>query len=598
MAKVVRQAVPAWRFLLVILLLAVLASLLIWRVLSLQVLDTERGHGFLQGQGDARSVRTEHIPAYRGVISDRNGEPLAVSTPVASIWLNPQHLADNEKQWPALAKLLDLNPKQLKKKIDSNRQRHFVYLKRHVSPKLANSVRALGISGINVQREYKRYYPASEVAAHIVGFTNIDDQGQEGIELAFDAWLQGEPGSKRVLKDLHGNVFRDIDQGQQARSGKNITLSIDMRLQYMAYRELKAAMKRVDAKSGSVVMLDGLTGEVLAMVNQPSFNPNNRSELKPASLRNRAMTDVFEPGSTVKPLTVVAALESGRYKPNTIVDTSPGYIRVGKKTLLDPVNYGKLNVTGILTKSSQVGTSKLALDLDEQEVWRVFSRFGLGVGTGSGFPGESAGILPSRPNWRPIERVNFAFGYGLAVTPLQLAQAYSVFASGGVMRPATLMRRTEQVEGERIISSEVADDLVAMLATVTQKGGTATRAQLAAYSVAGKTGTVHKVGKKGGYADDRYMAVFAGLAPASNPRIVTVVMIDEPNLDRYHGGESAAPVFARVMSDALRILDIRPDKFPAKARQLPVAATPIKDSPDVNHMAAELVAISGGRKST
>ncbi|WP_101760344.1 penicillin-binding protein 2 [Oceanicoccus sp. KOV_DT_Chl] len=575
MTKLSRQAVPAWRFSLIVLLLAGLVSLLIWRVLSLQVLDTERGHGFLQGQGDARSVRTEHIPAYRGVISDRNGEPLAVSTPVASVWLNPQHIVTDEKQWPALAKLLDLNLKQLTKKIDANRQRHFVYLKRHISPKQAESVKALGIRGINIQREYKRYYPAGEVAAHIVGFTNIDDRGQEGIELAFDSWLQGQPGSKRVLKDLRGNVFRDIEQGQQARSGKDITLSIDMRLQYMAYRELKAAMTRVDAKSGSVVMLDGLTGEVLAMVNQPSFNPNNRSELKPSSLRNRAMTDVFEPGSTVKPLTVVAALESGRYKPTTIVDTNPGYLRVGSKTLLDPVNYGKLNVTGILTKSSQVGTSKLALDLDEQMVWQVFSRFGLGISTGSGFPGESAGMLPGRPNWRPIERVNFAFGYGLAVTPLQLAQAYSVFASGGLLRPATLMRRTEPVKGERIISADVADDLVAMLTTVTQKGGTATRAQLAAYSVAGKTGTVHKVGE-GGYADDRYMAVFAGLAPATNPRVVTVVMIDEPNLDRYHGGESAAPVFARVMSDALRILDVTPDKFPAAGRQLPVVANKLE----------------------
>ncbi|MCP3906652.1 MAG: penicillin-binding protein 2 [Oceanicoccus sp.] len=560
MAKVTRQVVPAWRFILVILLLACLASLLIWRVLSLQVLDTERGHEFLRGQGDARTVRTEHIPAYRGVISDRNGEPLAISTPVASIWINPKHIISESDRWAELAGVLGMSRQKLKEKIIQNSRRGFVYLRRHLSPQLADEILALRIKGVNVQREYKRYYPAGEVASHIVGFTNIDDQGQEGMELAFESWLKGESGSKRVLKDLHGNVFRDIGQGVSASSGKDLMLSIDMRLQYLAYRELKAAMKRVEAKSGSVVMLDSQTGEVLAMVNQPSFNPNNRRALKPAHMRNRAMTDMFEPGSTVKPLTVVAALESGRYQPNTVINTSPGYIRVGKKTLVDPVNYGSIDVTSILTKSSQVGTSKIALDLDEQSVWEVFSRFGLGVSTGSSFPGESAGLLPGRPNWRPIERVNFAFGYGLTVTPLQLAQAYSVFASGGVLRPATLLRQEQVEKGEQIISEKVAGQLVDMLKTVTGEDGTAKRARVASYSVAGKTGTVHKVSDKGGYADNRYMAVFAGLAPASEPRIVTVVMIDEPNLDKYHGGESAAPVFSRVVTDALRILDVTPDK--------------------------------------
>ncbi|MGK0498845.1 MAG: cell division protein FtsI (penicillin-binding protein 3) [Oceanicoccus sp.] len=559
MSKVARKAVPAWRFSLVILLLVALLSLLIWRVLSLQVLNAEHGRDFLKLQGDNRTVRTEHIPAYRGVISDRNGEPLAISTPVASIWVNPKYLKAESPRWSELADAVGISLQQLKNKVTKNSRRQFVYLRRHLSPDVADKVLALGIAGVNVQREYKRFYPAGEVAAHIVGFTNIDDQGQEGLELAYEEWLQGRAGSKRVLKDLHGNVFRDIDQGEARHPGKDLMLSIDLRLQYLAYRELKAAMSRVKAKAGSVVMIDSATGEVLAMVNQPAFNPNNRRQLKPAHMRNRAMIDVFEPGSTVKPLTVVAALETGRYHPKTKINTSPGYIRVGRKTLMDPVNYGVIDITGLLTKSSQVGTSKLALDLDEQSVWEVFSRFGLGVSTGSGFPGESAGSLPGRPNWRPIERVNFAFGYGLAVTPLQLAQAYSVFASGGVLRPATLLRQTEVVAGERVISPKVADQLVAMMETVTQKGGTATRAQVASYSVAGKTGTVHKVGEHG-YADDRYMAVFAGFAPASDPRIVTVVMIDEPDLDDYHGGESAAPVFAKVMSDALRILDIKPDK--------------------------------------
>ena len=560
MLKVARQSVPAWRFVLVVLLLTCLASLLIWRMLSLQVLDTERGHEFLRGQGDARTVRTEHIPAYRGVISDRNGQPLAVSTPVASIWINPKHIISESDRWAELAGMLNMSRQQLEQKITQNSRRGFVYLRRHLSPQLADQILALRIKGVNVQREYKRYYPAGEVASHIVGFTNIDDQGQEGLELAFDGWLKGESGSKRVLKDLHGNVFRDIGQGVSASPGKDLMLSIDLRLQYLAYRELKAAMQRVDAKSGSVVMLDSETGEVLAMVNQPSFNPNNRRALKPANMRNRAMTDMFEPGSTVKPLTVVAALESGRYQPDTIINTDPGYIRVGKKTLVDPVNYGAIDVTGVLTKSSQVGTSKIALDLDEQSVWEVFSRFGLGVSTGSSFPGESAGLLPGRPNWRAIERVNFAFGYGLAVTPLQLAQAYGVFASGGVFRPASLLRQDQTAAGQQIISEKVAGQLITMLKTVTGEDGTAKQAQVASYSVAGKTGTVHKVSDKGGYADNRYIAVFAGLAPASDPRIVTVVMIDEPNLEKYHGGESAAPVFSKVVTDALRILDVTPDK--------------------------------------
>ena len=566
MTKVVRQAVPAWRFSLAIILLASLALLLVWRVLSLQVLDTERGHDFLQGQGDARTIRTEQIPGYRGVISDRNGEPLAVSTPVSSIWIDPRRLINEKDRWQELATATGVSYQKVKQKVLNNKRRGFIYLRRHLSPQLAEKILALKIRGVNVQREYKRYYPAGEVAAHIVGFTNIDDKGQEGMELAFESWLQGVSGSKRVLKDLHGNIFRDIDQGEAAQPGKDLMLSIDMRLQYLAYRELKSAMKKVGAKSGSVVMLDSATGEVLAMVNQPSFNPNNRRHLKPANRRNRAMTDVFEPGSTVKPLTVVAALESAKYHPKTIIDTSPGHIRVGRKTLLDPVNYGRINITGILTKSSQVGISKLALDLDEQSVWDVFSRFGLGMSTGSGFPGESAGMLPNRPNWRPIERVNFAFGYGLAVTPLQLAQAYSVFASGGVFRPATLLRQSDSVSGNQVVTAKVAGQLVSMLETVTQKGGTATRAQVAAYTVAGKTGTVHKIGERGGYADDRYVAIFAGMAPASDPRIVTVVMIDEPNHDKYHGGESAAPVFSKVMADALRILNVKPDKLLASER--------------------------------
>jgi cell division protein FtsI (penicillin-binding protein 3) len=565
--KAAKHIMPIWRFSLIVMLLASLASLLVWRLLSLQVLDVERGHDFLIGQGDARSVRTETIPAYRGVITDRHGEPLAVSTPVSSIWINPRHMSDDASQWPQLAKALNLPLDQLQKKIIRNRSRAFVYLRRQMAPAAAKKVLDLGIAGVYADREYKRYYPAAEVAAHLVGFTDVDDRGQEGVELAYEEWLRGESGNKRVMKDLRGNVIRDIEQRKTARAGKDLALSIDLRLQYLAYRELKAALQRSDAKAGSMVVLDVQTGEVLAMANQPSYNPNNRRRLQVGHTRNRAMTDVMEPGSTVKPLTVVAALESGRYQPNTPVDTSPGYLRVGRKTLLDPVNYGLIDVTKIITKSSQVGTSKLALDLDERAVFDVFQRFGFGVNTGSGFPGESGGSLPGRANWKAIERVNFAFGYGLSVTPLQLAQAYGVIANKGVKQPTSLLRVDELSQGEPVVSKKIAQQVVAMLKTVTEKGGTGTRAQVDSYSVAGKTGTVHKLGKVG-YSDDRYRALFAGMAPADDPRLVAVVVIDEPGAGKYYGGEAAAPVFSKVMADALRILEVAPDKLLAEKQKI------------------------------
>jgi len=579
--------VSPWRFKLVLAVLALLVLLLVKELLGLQVLDTERGHAFLQGQGDARTVRTEVIPAYRGVILDRNGEPLAVSTPVASIWINPKQLIGQEGRWRELAKAIDLPYATVEKKIIGNVHRGFVYLRRHLSPDVAKNITSLGIDGVNIQREYKRYYPAGEVSAHLVGFTNIDDRGQEGIELAFDGWLQGQPGKKRVLKDLKGNTFRDVDQRSEARAGKDLSLSIDLRLQYLAHRELQAAIQKVGAKSGSVVVLNAHSGEVLAMANQPVFNPNNRRQLQPVKLRNRAMTDMFEPGSTMKPLTVVAALESGKYQPDSLIDTNPGYIKVGPKVILDPVNYRVIDITKMITKSSQVATSKVALSLDEQKVWQVFHRFGLGVSTGSGFPGESAGLLPNRPNWLPIERVNFAFGHGLTVTSLQLAQAYSVFANKGLLRPAVLLRsdgNTEQsLPATRVISEKINRQVLDMLKTVTLPGGTATGARTASYTVAGKTGTSHKVGG-GKYLDDRYTAVFAGLAPASDPRLVVVVMIDEPDLDNYHGGEAAAPVFARVVGEALRILAVVPDKIDQKQ----VLGSAGKTKPKAQ---------SGGRKS-
>ncbi|WP_373096170.1 peptidoglycan D,D-transpeptidase FtsI family protein [Zhongshania sp.] len=561
MVKQAKVQISPWRFRIVVGGLLLLAFLLAWRTLTLQVLDVDRGYQFLQGQGNARTNRTEVIPAHRGIISDRNGEPLAVSTPVASIWANPQELQNAKGDWAKLAGALDMSTSELSRRVERYRESQFMYLRRHVAPAAAQALMQMKIPGVYLQREYRRFYPAGEVTAHILGFTDVDDRGQEGLELTYDEWLNGTPGRKRVLKDLYGNIIREIDAGEAASPGKDVQLSIDLRLQYLAYRELKAAINRTGAKAGSVVIIDSETGEVLALVNQPSFNPNNRSQLSPDALRNRAVIDMFEPGSTVKPLTMVAALESGKYQPDTQINTNPGYIKVGPKVLEDHRNYGVITVAEVLKKSSQVGTTKIALSLDEHDVWGVFDRFGLGRTTSSGFPGESNGMLPNRPNWRAIERATFAFGYGITTTNLQLAQAYSVFANRGVFQQVTMLKRTEKATQQQVISAKIARQIVDMLEEVTELGGTATRAQVDAYRIAGKTGTSHKA-VAGGYAEDRYFSIFAGVAPASNPRIVAVVTIDEPKGD-YFGGLVAAPVFSKVVSDALRLLNIAPDNIEA-----------------------------------
>jgi cell division protein FtsI (penicillin-binding protein 3) len=559
MGNRVKAPISPWRFRIVVGALFVLALLLVWRTLTLQVLDVDRGYQFLQGQGNARTNRTEVIPAHRGMISDRNGEPLAVSTPVASIWANPQELKNAKGEWSRLAASLDMKSADLSRRMERYSGSQFMYLRRHMSPAAAKQIIQMKVPGVYLQREYRRFYPAGEVTSHILGFTDIDDRGQEGLELAYDEWLNGTPGRKQVLKDLYGNIIREIDAGEAASPGKDVQLSIDLRLQYLAYRELKEAITKTGAKAGSVVIIDSENGEVLAMVNQPSFNPNNRRQLIPDSMRNRAVIDMFEPGSTVKPLTIVAALESGKYQSDTVINTNPGYIKVGRKLLEDHRNYGAITVAEVLKKSSQVGTTKIALSLDEHDVWGVFNRFGLGRSTGSGFPGESNGMLPNRPNWRPIERATFAFGYGLTVTNLQLAQAYTVFANRGKFQQASLLKRSDKPVMQQVISAKIARQIVDMLEEVTSLGGTATRAQVDAYRIAGKTGTSHKA-EAGGYSEDRYFAVFAGVAPASNPRIVAVVTIDEPHGD-YFGGLVAAPVFSKVVSDALRLLNIAPDNL-------------------------------------
>ena len=559
-----KQPVSHWRFYAVIGVLCSLLALLVGRVLSLQVLDTERGHQFLQDQGAMRSVRIAEIPAYRGVIADRRGEPLAVSTPVVSIWADPRILQGSERLGE-LALGLGMSLEELHKKLSRYQGKQFMYLQRHRVPADAREILEMRIPGVYGEREYRRFYPAGEVAAQLVGFTNVDDQGIAGLELAYNDWLQGVPGKKKYIKDLHGEVVRDIGVLQPARPGNDLTLSIDLRLQYLQHRELQNAVTASGATSGTVVTLDSHTGEILAMVNYPVYNPNSRRGMKAATMRNRAMTDEYEPGSTMKTLTLVAALESGRYTPDTIIDTSPGRIRVGRKVYPDPRNYGEITVTRVLQKSSQVGVTKIALDLGHEPIREVFSRFGIGQPSATGFPGERAGRLPDRPRWHPTEKVSLAFGYGLTATPLQLASAYSVFANGGVQQPVSLLAlEGDPLPGTPVVSKDIASKVLEILHAVTDEDGTARKARVPGYLVGGKTGTVHKVGP-GGYIDDKYVALFAGVAPVDRPRLVTVVVINEPKGEAYGGGSAAAPVFSRVTRGALRLLNIAPSETGAVA---------------------------------
>ncbi len=564
MSRTAYKPVSPWRSHLMATFISLLFALLVWRVLSLQVLDSDRGYAFLQDQGAARYVRSAEIPAYRGIVSDRRGEPLAVSTPVISLWANPSQLAGSGRV-AELENVLGREPGSLEARLEDYASREFMYLQRHMTPPAARAVLRRKIPGVGGHREYQRYYPAGEVTAHVVGMTDVDDRGIEGMELAYEDWLKGSAGRKQVIKDLHGEVVRDIGELRAAQPGRDLQLSIDLRLQYLAHRELQRAVATSGARAGTVVTLDSRTGEVLALVNYPTYNPNGRGSIKAGSARNRALTDVFEPGSTMKPLTLVAALESGLYTPDTVVDTSPGRVQVGSKVLLDPVNYGELSVARVVAKSSQVGIVKIALNLDEQAVWQAFSRFGLGENPGTGFPGESAGVLPYRDHWRDIERATLAYGYGLAVTPLQLARAYSVLANDGRLVTPSLLRldSADAVEARQVIEPRIARQVLEVLHGVTSEDGTARSARVEGYGVAGKTGTAHKIAN-GGYADDRYLAFFAGIAPVRDPRLVTVVLIDEPSGDRYYGGEVAAPVFSRITEGALRLLNIVPDQ-PAHA---------------------------------
>ena len=566
MSNQVHSPVSHFRLLVVVGIVFTVAAVMLWRAVDLHVLNKD----FLQSQGNARYMRTMPVAAHRGVITDRHGDPLAVSTPVDSVWINPAEFLTARSSWNKLTGLLSLKTDKVERLVLQRAKREFVYLKRHIRPELAEKIAEQNIAGVYLQREYHRYYPAGEVAAHVLGFTNIDDAGQEGLELAYNDWLRGKSGRKMVIKDRLGRTVKHVESIQAAQPGKNLALSIDRRLQYLTYRELKRAVLQYKAKSGSAVILDTKTGEVLAMVNQPSYNPNNRRKLKSSHLRNRAVTDVFEPGSTIKPFTVAAALESGRFKKNSVVNTSPGYFRIGKYVVQDVRNYGRINLSTILSKSSNIGASKLALGISAKNLTDVHSRIGFGFSTGSGFPGEVAGIINLPTEKQLVERATLAYGYGLSVTPLQLARAYGAIANDGVM-PATSFIRINEVEREeRVLPKEYAQQIRKMLEAVVSKKGTGSRAAVAGYRISGKTGTVKKAAA-GGYSDDSYIALFAGMAPASNPRLAMVVTINEPQGDVYYGGKVAAPVFSKVMSGALRLMDIAPDNVTDKNVQLATA---------------------------
>jgi cell division protein FtsI (penicillin-binding protein 3) len=546
-----------WRILLVAALLTGLFGMLVFRLVQLQVGASQYGNDFLKRQGDLRAVRSAEIPAYRGLITDRRGAPLAVSTPVVTLWANPQQLIGSGKE-SQLAQLLNLPVESFLAKLKRYRKKQFMYLSRHQTPTVARAVLSSGIPGIYGEREYRRFYPAGEVVSQLVGTTNIDGEGASGLELLFDESLQGAPGKKRFIKDLHGDAIRDIGVVREAADGESLQLSIDLRLQHAQHRELLRAMKETGAAAVSAVTLDARTGEILAMTNLPSFNPNKRGELNLAAMRNRVVTDVYEPGSTVKPLTLVAALESGEFDIDTVIDTSPGRIKVGGKVLPDPRNYGAITVSRVIEKSSQVGVTKMAQTIGHESIIDVFQRLGLGQVTGAEFPGERSGRLPDHDFWSEIDQVTPAFGYGLLVTPLQLAHAYSVFANEGRLVPLTLLATSDaHSSGRQVISPDIASKVITVLHRVTGEEGTAKRASVPGFNVGGKTGTVHKVGSAG-YLDDRYVALFAGVSPIESPRYVTVVVIDEPEGDIYGGGAAAAPVYSRITQEVLRIRNAVP----------------------------------------
>ena len=555
-------ALYPWRFRVVIGLLAIMVGAIAWRIVDLQVVDRD----FLKGQGDARSLRHIPIPAHRGLITDRNGEPLAVSTPVTTLWANPKEMQAAKDRWPALAVALKQNPQQLTARLEQQANKEFIYLVRGLTPEQGQVVLDLKVPGVYGIEEFRRFYPAGDVAAHMVGFTDLDDHGREGVELAYDEWLAGVPGKRQVIKDRRGRLIKDIQVTKNAKAGKTLALSIDLRLQYLATRELRNAIAEQEAKAGSLVIMDVKTGEVLAMVNQPTYNPNNRRSMFPAAMRNRAIIDVFEPGSTVKPFSMSAALQSGRWKPTDKVEVYPGTLQLGRYTIRDvsrsegPI----LDLTGILINSSNVGMSKIAFDIGGESIYRVMSQLGLGQYTGLGFPGERVGNLPNHREWRKAETATLSYGYGLSVTALQLVHAYAALANDGKMVPLSILKVDKVPESTQVVPKETAETIQGMLQQVIEAPRGVFRAQVPSYHVGGKSGTARKatVGSKG-YTENAYRSLFTGFGPMSDPRYAIVVVIDEPSKGGYFGGLVSAPVFSKVMSGTLRLMNVPPDNLPA-----------------------------------
>ena len=554
-------ALYPWRFRLVLALLALMVGAIVWRIVDLHVID----HDFLQAHGDARSVRHIPIPAHRGLITDRNGEPLAVSTPVTTLWANGKELFKAQERWGDLAAALGQEPGSFSRRLTQAQDREFMYLVRGLTPEQGQRILDLKVPGVYGLEEFRRFYPAGEVTAHVVGFTDVDDKGREGVELAFEEWLAGVPGKRQVLKDRRGRLIKDVQVTQNAKAGKTLALSIDLRLQYLAHRELRNALIEQGAKAGSLVMIDVKTGEVLAMVNQPSYNPNNRRNLQPAAMRNRAMIDVFEPGSTVKPISMAAALQTGRWKPEDKVEVYPGSLQIGRYTIKDvsktqgPI----LDLTGILINSSNVGMSKIAFDIGGETIHDMMAKVGFGQDTGLGFPGERVGELPNHREWRKAETATLSYGYGVSVTAIQLAHAYATLANNGMVLPLSMTRVDRQPVGAQVVPPEVAKNLQVMLQQVIEAPRGVFRAQVPGYHVSGKSGTARKasVGTKG-YTENAYRSMFAGFAPSTNPRIAMMVVIDEPSKGGYFGGLVSAPVFSKVMAGSLRLMNITPDNLP------------------------------------
>jgi cell division protein FtsI (penicillin-binding protein 3) len=534
----------------------VMASSLVGRTAFLQLYN----HDFYVDEGNARQLRAELIPANRGDLLDRSGDPLAISTPITSLWGVPENLAKDPKSLRNVALVLQIDPDRLQRRVDSavNAGRAFIYIKRHVVPELVEKVLALGGEYVEEQTEYRRYYPSGSAAAHLVGFTGIDDQGREGLEMAYEDYLAGESGMRRVITDLYNNEITGLDIIKPAIPGRDLRLSIDRQLQYFANRALEKAVIDSQAESGSVVVMDIRTGEIMAMVNYPTYNPNDVSDRSGGRLRNRAVTDVFEPGSTMKPFTIAAALDSGKFKSDDIVYTSPGRYTIGKYEITDDgKDHGWLDLSGIVTKSSNVGISKVARELDEEQMWSVFDSFGFGNPPGTEFPGEVAGFFNHPTSWNHTEQATISYGYGISVSALQLVRAYATLANDGVMPPVSYLALDEIPVGTRVVEASIAQEVQLMLESVVSKG-TGKRAQIPGYRVAGKTGTSHR-SQEGGYAENRYIAVFAGFAPVSDPRLAVVVVVKDPKAGQHFGGVVAAPVFADVMSQGLRLGGIEPD---------------------------------------